>query len=82
MLDDERLKEPGGIDYFDDNKLHFAISGKTAAELISERADAAKPNMGLMSWKGGDVRKSDVTIAKNYLNADEIDELNRIVVMW
>jgi len=64
------------------NKLHFAISGKTAAELISERVDAAKPNMGLTSWKGAKVRKGDVTIAKNYLNADEIEGLNRIVTMY
>lgn len=64
------------------NKLHFAISGKTAAELISERADAKKPNMGLTSWKGTKVRKSDVTIAKNYLNEAEIRELNRIVTMY
>jgi hypothetical protein len=64
------------------NKLHFAISGKTAAELIAERADAAKPNMGLTSWKGAKVRKGDVTIAKNYLNADEIEWLNRIVSMY
>jgi hypothetical protein len=64
------------------NKLHFAISGRTAAELIAERADAAKPNMGLTSWKGAKVRKGDVTIAKNYLNADEIEGLNRIVTMY
>jgi len=64
------------------NKLHFAISGKTAAELISERADATKPNMGLTSWKGAKVRKGDVAIAKNYLNADEIEGLNRIVTMY
>jgi hypothetical protein len=64
------------------NKLHFAISGKTAAELISERADANKPHMGLTSWKGTKVRKSDVTIAKNYLNEAEVRELNRIVTMY
>lgn len=64
------------------NKLHFAISGKTAAELISERADASRPNMGLTSWKGAKVRKGDVSIAKNYLNADEIEGLNRIVTMY
>ena len=64
------------------NKLHFAISGKTAAELISERADASKPNMGLTSWKGSKVRPGDVTIAKNYLNAAEIEGLNRIVTMY
>lgn len=64
------------------NKLHFAISGKTAAEIISERADASKPNMGLTSWKGVKVRKGDVTIAKNYLNHDEMEQLNRIVEMY
>ncbi|MCG8345249.1 MAG: virulence RhuM family protein [Chlorobiales bacterium] len=64
------------------NKLHFAISGKTAAELVAERADAAKPNMGLTSWKGDKVRKSDVTVAKNYLNEEEIKSLNRIVTMY
>ncbi len=64
------------------NKLHFAISGKTAAELISERADAKKPNMGLTSWKGVKVRRQDVTIAKNYLNQKEMEGLNRIVTMY
>ena len=64
------------------NKLHFAISGKTAAELIAKRADAARPNMGLTSWKGAKVRRGDVTIAKNYLSAEEIEGLNRIVTMY
>jgi hypothetical protein len=64
------------------NKLHFAATGKTAAELIAERADAEQPNMGLMAWRTGVVRKGDVTIAKNYLREDEIEELNRIVVMF
>ncbi|MFB3892278.1 MAG: virulence RhuM family protein [Phycisphaerae bacterium] len=64
------------------NKLHFAATGMTAAELIKTRADHTLPNMGLTSWKSGEVHKTDVTIAKNYLNAKEIDELNRIVVMW
>ena len=64
------------------NKLHFAISGKTAAELINERVDAEKPNMGLTSWKGAKVRPGDVTIAKNYLNEKELDQLNRIVSMY
>jgi hypothetical protein len=63
------------------NKLHFAATGKTAPELIAERANAASPNMGLTSWKGDVVRKGDVTIA-NYLYAGEIEELNRIVVMF
>jgi len=64
------------------NKLHFAISGKTAAELINERVDAEKPNMGLTSWKGAKVRPGDVTIAKKYLNEKELDQLNRIVSMY
>jgi len=64
------------------NKLHFAATGMTAAELIHSRADHEQSNMGLTSWKDDEVRKTDVTIAKNYLNETEIDELNRIVVMW
>src|SRR5690625_3351209 len=64
------------------NKLHFAIHGKTAAEIISDRADAEKENMGLTSWKGDKVRKRDVTIAKNYLNEKEIRALNRIVTRY
>jgi hypothetical protein len=64
------------------NKLHFAATGKTEPELIAARADHAQPNMGLTSWKSGTVRKSDVTVAKNYLSTEEIDTLNRIVVMW
>jgi len=64
------------------NKLHWAASGKTAAELIQQRANHAKPNMGLTSWHGAKVRKADVTIAKNYLNEKEIAELNRIASMY
>ncbi len=64
------------------NKLHFAATGMTAAELIQSRADHRQPNMGLTTWKMKEVRKTDVTIAKNYLKEEEIDELNRIVVMW
>jgi hypothetical protein len=64
------------------NKLHFAATGKTAAELIAERADAEQPNMGLKAWRTGVVRKGDVTVAKNYLREGEIEELNRIVVMF
>ena len=63
-------------------RIHFAATGKTAPELIAERADADKPNMGLTAWKGAVVRKADVTVAKNYLNETEIAELNRIVVMF
>lgn len=64
------------------NKLHFAATGKTAPELIAERADCTQPNMGLTVWKGEIVRKSDVTVAKNYLHEDEIVELNRILTMF
>lgn len=126
VLDDARLKEPRGGDYFDEllerireirtsekrfyqkvrdiyttavdynsksdqaqlffkkvqNKMLWATTRHTAAELIVERADPAMPNMGLKSWKGGRVRQQDVTIAKNYLDQPEIVELNRIVVMY
>lgn len=64
------------------NKLHFAISGETAAEIVYHRADAEKDNMGLTSWSGEHVQKADVTIAKNYLSKEEIDSLNQIVNMY
>jgi len=64
------------------NKLHWAITGHTAAELIAERASAAKPNMGLTNWKGKKVRQADVTVAKNYLAEEELRSLNRIVTMY
>jgi hypothetical protein len=64
------------------NKLLYAVTGQTAAEIIVSRADAEKPNMALTSWKGAIVRKGDVIVAKNYLNADEIDMLNRLVVIF
>ena len=64
------------------NKLHWASTGQTAAEIIAARADASKPNMGLTSWKGEKVRKGDVAIAKNYLTEDEVKSLNRIVTMY
>lgn len=64
------------------NKLHFATTGLTAAELIHSRADANKPNMGLTAFKGNEVRKGDITVAKNYLTEAEIKQLNRIVTMW
>jgi hypothetical protein len=70
---------------FVQNKLHFAITGKTAAELISERVSLDHPTMGLTTWKAapnGKIIKSDVTIAKNYLNEKEISRLNRIVTMF
>ena len=61
------------------NKLLYAVTHQTAAELIVARADATQPNMGLTTWKGSIVRKSDVIIAKNYLQNNEIDSLNRLV---
>jgi len=67
------------------NKLHYAVTHHTAAEIICERADSTKPNMGLTTWKNapqGRVRKSDVTVAKNYLNETEISDLNEIVTMY
>ncbi|KJS39993.1 MAG: 2-hydroxyacid dehydrogenase [Rhodospirillaceae bacterium BRH_c57] len=126
VMNDDRLKTPGGLDYFDEllkrirdirasekrfyqkvrelfalsqdygddadvaatffatvqNKMIFAVTRQTAAELIVARADPAKPNMNLKAWDGGRVRKADVTIAKNYLTEDEVTELNRIVTMF
>ena len=64
------------------NKMLWAVTGKTAAEIIAVRSDADAPNMGLTSWKGGTVRKGDVGTAKNYLAAGEVEELNRIVTMY
>ncbi|MFH1232880.1 MAG: virulence RhuM family protein, partial [Patescibacteria group bacterium] len=67
------------------NKLHWAIIGQTAAEIIYKRASSEKPNMGLTTWKNatkGAIRKTDVSIAKNYLNEKELDGLNRIVTMY
>lgn len=64
------------------NKLLFAVIGKTAAEIKQARADHTQPNMGLTSWEGARVRKADIDIAKNYLQQDEMDDLNRIVVMY
>ena len=125
-LDDERLKQPGGGNYFDEllarirdirssekvfwrkvldiyatsidydpktemsrkffqivqNKMHWAAHGHTAAEVIAGRADAEKPLMGLTSWTGAKPSRSDVEIAKNYLTAEELDTLNRIVSMY
>lgn len=126
VMDDARLKEPTGTDYFDEwlarireirasekrfyqkvrdiyatavdydpkseqaqlffkkvqNKMLWATTHRTAAELIVERADPKSPNMGLTSWKGSRVRQQDVTTAKNYLGQAEIEELNEIVVMY
>jgi len=126
VMDDERLKNPGGWDHFDEllarireirasekrfyqkvrelfalssdykvreqdtnlffaevqNKLLYAATGHTAAELIVKRSDPAKPNMALTAWSGSRVRKQDIIIAKNYLSHDEIDTLNRLVVIF
>lgn len=127
VMNDERLKEPGGLDYFDEllerirdirasekrfyqkvrdlfaqtsadydkasdpaktffatiqNKLVYAVTGNTAAELILTRADPNKPNMALTSWKGERVRKGDVSTAKNYLTADEIGQLNLLTTAF
>ncbi len=126
VMDDERLKNPGGWDYFDEllarireirasekrfyqkvrdlfalssdyqareketslffaevqNKLLYAATRQTAAELIVARADPSQPNMALTTWSGSRVRKQDVIIAKNYLSADEVDTLNRLVVIF
>ena len=126
VMDDQRLKDPKGWDYFDEllarireirasekrfyqkvrelfalssdyqaddsstqiffaevqNKLHFAAAGQTAAEIIVSRADPIQVNMSLTNWSGSRVRKHDVIIAKNYLTADEIDTLNRLVVIF
>lgn len=126
VMDDERLKDPRGWDYFDEllarireirasekrfyqkvrdlfslssdyqaddsstslffaeaqNKLHYAATGQTAAEIIVSRANPNQPNMALTTWKGSRVRKQDVIIAKNYLTQDEIDTLNRLVVIF
>ncbi|MGE4296479.1 MAG: virulence RhuM family protein [Desulfovibrionaceae bacterium] len=127
VMDDERLKNPGGFDYFDEllerirairasekrfyqkvrdlfaqtsadydgtsetarqffqtiqNKMLFAVTGKTAPEIVQERAKAALPNMGLTSFKGDVVRMGDVVTSKNYLQQDEITQLDRLVVMF
>lgn len=126
MLDDERLKNPGHWDYFDEllarireirasekrfyqkvrdlfalsldyqddpaasalffaetqNKMLFAVTGRTAAEIVVARADPTKPNMNLQAWSGSRVRKHDVIVAKNYLTHDEVENLNRLVVIF
>ena len=67
------------------NKMHYAITGQTAAEIVHTRADSQKPNMGLTNWKNspkGKIRKADVAVAKNYLSEDELDAYNRIVEMY
>jgi hypothetical protein len=126
VMDDERMKDPVGWDYFDEllqrireirtsekrfyqkvrdlfalsvdykdatetvghffadvqNKMLYAVTQHTAAEIIVKRADPTQPNMALTAWKAGRVRKTDVIVAKNYLNADEIDHLNRMVAAF
>lgn len=64
------------------NKMHWAVHGQTAAEVIHQRADAAKPNAGLTAWAGAKARKTDAAIAKNYLSEPELDALNRIVTVY
>ena len=126
VMDDERMKDPAGWDYFDEllqrirdirasekrfyqkvrdvfalsvdykdnaeavgqffaevqNKMFYAVTQQTAAEIVVRRADPRVPNMALTAWKAGRVRKSDVIVAKHYLNADEIDHFNRIVTLF
>jgi hypothetical protein len=76
--------QPESIEFFQtvQNKMHWAITGQTAAEIIHARADNAKPNMGLTNWRGAKVRKDDVAIAKNYLNEPELAALNNLVEQY
>ncbi|NBJ75049.1 cell filamentation protein Fic, partial [Neglecta sp. X4] len=64
------------------NKMHWAAHKQTAAEVIYQRADADKDNMGLTAWAGKEIKRSDVEVAKNYLNEKEIDALNKIVMAY
>lgn len=64
------------------NKVHYAIHGQTAAELIQSRADSSQPNMGLTTWEGSRIRKSDVAVAKNYLNEEELSALNNLAEQY
>jgi hypothetical protein len=75
---------PISIEFFKtvQNKMHWAITGQTAAEIIHRRVDATRPNMGLTNWRGAKVRKEDVLIAKNYLNEDELRALNNLVEQY
>ena len=84
---DYNVEEQTTKDFFStvQDKLHWAITGQTAAELIATRVDSTKDNMGLTTWKNapkGNIRKTDVGIAKNYLNENELTRLNRIVTMY
>lgn len=76
--------QPESIEFFQtvQNKMHWAITGQTAAEIIHTRADSRKPNMGLTSWRGAKVRKEDVAIAKNYLSEPELAALNNLVEQY
>jgi hypothetical protein len=76
--------QPQSIAFFQtvQNKMHWAITGQTAAEIVHSRANRNQPNMGLTNWRGGKVRKADVSIAKNYLNADELVALNNLVEQY
>ncbi len=76
--------QPQSIEFFQtvQNKMHWAITGQTAAEIVYRRADKSQPNMGLTNWRGAKVRKADVSIAKNYLNADELAALNNLVEQY
>ena len=76
--------QPHSIEFFQtvQNKMHWAITGQTAAEIIHARVDSAKSQMGLTNWRGAKVRKQDVTIAKNYLDADELAALNNLVEQY
>jgi hypothetical protein len=76
--------QPESITFFQtvQNKMHWAITGQTAAEIIHSRVDSAKPNMGLTNWRGAKVRKEDVAIAKNYLSEPELAALNNLVEQY
>ncbi len=84
LSSDYEIKEKATQMFFAEtqNKLLYAVTHSTAAEIIVSRADDSKPNMGLTTWKGNIVRKGDIVIAKNYLNDDEIDTLNRLVTLF
>lgn len=84
LSSDYEVKEKATQMFFAEtqNKLLYAVTHCTAAELIVARADETKPNMGLTTWKGSVVRKGDIITAKNYLNEDEIDTLNRLVTLF
>lgn len=84
LSSDYRIREQETSLFFAEvqNKLLYATTGHTAAELVLKRADPSQPNMALNTWSGSRVRKQDVVVAKNYLTADEIDTLNRLVVIF